>query len=107
MPQITPLCKLTLLLMWCEESTLRTTNHVRVEDLGHLEWPLDEGRGPSQLIGHGPWFVCELSTVALISWLQAGMVHPTHSKFARSEPPKVGLEYKLRIEFHQMVDGAN
>ena len=103
MPQIVPLCKLTLVHMWCEESTLWATNHVGVEDLGHLVWTLDEGRGPSQLHGHGPWLVCEVA----LSWLQAGMVHQTHLKFARLEPPKVGLEYKLRIEFHQMVDGAN
>ena len=26
-----------------------------------MVWPLDENQGPSQLHGHGPWFVCELA----------------------------------------------
>ena len=24
-------------------------------------WPLDENKGPSQLHGHGPWLVCQVT----------------------------------------------
>lgn len=39
----------------------RHTMHVRVKACGQLVGPLNESQVPSQLGGHGPWFVCDVA----------------------------------------------